>query len=205
MKIKIVTFMWEPDEHSFSFSRMYDETWVDKLYRGFKRNLTEDFDFILICDKDREFEEDIIQIPFIGKPSYAATTQGYKFNEPSILVGLDTVVTGNCDHLVEYCMTADKIALPRDPYYPEKQCNGVVLIPAGMSDIYNKHNGENDMDWINTQPHNIIDDIWPNQVVSYKKNVLHGALNDARIVYFHGKMKPDSLSEREPWINTHWV
>lgn len=121
-----------------------------------------------------------------------------------ILVGLDTVVTGNCDHLVDYCYTAEHFALPRDPYNKAQACNGVALVPAKHGHIGHDHNGENDMEWVRKFPHNYIDDLFPGQVNSYKGHVESYGLGDTRICYFHGMKKPHQLS-REPWIKKHWV
>jgi hypothetical protein len=120
-----------------------------------------------------------------------------------ILTGLDTVITGNVDHLAKYCLTSDVIALPRDPYAKERACNGVALVPAGNAKVYEDWRGENDMEWMRKQPHQFIDDLFPDQVVSYKGHVMEHGVGDARIVYFHGRMKPHELSDL-PWIAEHW-
>src|SRR6185312_8769524 len=115
----------------------------------------------------------------------------------------DTVVTGDVSHLANYCMTAKKIALPRDPYQPDISCNGVALIPAGQQHIYRNWRGENDMEWVRKHPHDLIDDLFPSQVVSYKAHVKKNGIGDARIVYFHGYEKPHEVKEH--WINQHWT
>ena len=125
-----------------------------------------------------------------------------------ILVGLDTVIVGNIDHLATYCLEKDMIALPRDPYCPERSCNGVALIPEGQHHVYRNWHGENDMEWLRQQKHAFIDDIFPGQVLSYKVDVKKKN-NDqlpenARIVYFHGDYKPHELTDL-PWIKQHWI
>ena len=201
--LQAVTCLWAPNSHSYPFSRMYDESWVEKLYRGFRRNLTGDFNFVVFTDSPREFSEPIMQLPLLAlKPDYSAMCEPYALNEPMILVGLDTIITGNIDHLAEYCLTKDKMALPRDPNRPEMACNGVALVPAGHEDIANNSTGENDMKWVRRFPHVYIDDLFPGQVVSYKGHVKKHGLGDARIVYFHGHEKPHELDE--DWIREHW-
>lgn len=201
--LTIATLFWQANRNSRSFSTMYDVNWVEKLYRGFRRNLTQPFRFVCFVDQVYAFAHPEIVIRAIAdaEPSYSTCIEPYGLGEPMILVGLDTVVTGNIDHLAEYCLTADTIALPRDPYKPAQACNGVALVPRGNAHVYRRHNGENDMDWMRAQPHTFIDDLFPGHVVSYKGKA-KGGLDDARIVYFHGEEKPHQLNVG--WISENW-
>tara|TARA_R100001086_G_scaffold249474_3_gene189321 strand:- start:1156 stop:1749 length:594 start_codon:yes stop_codon:yes gene_type:complete len=195
--------LWEPNEASLSFSRMYDESWVEKLYRGFKRHLTVPFEFICFTDKERTFSEsEIKQEPIESELNYGAYIEPFKMNEPMILVGLDTVITGNIDHLAEYCLEGGKLAVPRDPFFPEKVCNGVALIPGGSAWVFEGHEGQNDMDYIRSLDVAVIDDIWPGEVVSYKGHVKGYGLDGVKICYFHGEEKPHQLTH--DWIEREW-
>lgn len=203
--ITVATLLWSPNENSFSFSRMYDESWVEKLYRGFARNLTLPFRFVCFTDRDRTFAEPIQQERIRGRLDYSACIEPYRLGVPMILVGLDTVVTGNCDHLAMYCLEAKRLAVPRDPYRPSVVCNGVGLVPAGHASIATEHDGKtNDMDWIRAHRPAVLDDLFPGQVVSYKVHVKGRKLGDARIVYFHGEAKPHQEYATQPWIREHW-
>ncbi len=200
--ITIATMLWDANEHSRDFSRGYDETWVEKLYRGFDRNLAQPFRFVCFTDRFREFDEPIQQQAFRrhGAPDYGFCIEPFILNEPSIIVGLDTIIVGPVDHLADWCMTADKIALPNP--YGKEACNGVVLCPAGKRGIFDGWRGENDMDWLRLQPHETIDKIWPGEVASYKAHIRGKGLGNARICYFHGVPKPDAINE--PWVKLHW-
>lgn len=183
---------------------MYTAEWVEKLYRGFKRNTTYEFDFVVYTDKLREYKEPIIQKLLSGDNfGYGDCIQPYEMNVPMILVGLDTIITGNIDHLVRYCFSADRIALP-NAVYKEGACNGVSLVPGNMkSEYFDGWNGENDMDWICSKEHYRIDNLFPEHVVSYKGHVMDTGLGDARIVFFHGNPKMDKISTR--WIRENWI
>lgn len=201
--ITIATLLWDPTAESLATSRCYDETWVDKLYRGFGRNLSDDFRFVCFVDRLRSFCEPVEQELIRGRPGYAACIEPYRLGVPMILVGLDTVVTGDCDDLADYCLTAEQIAVPRDPYNPAQVCNGVALVPAGFGHVAAAHDGRtNDMDWIRAQSPAVIDDLFPGEVVSYKGQVARHGLGDARIVYFHGAEKPHELTTG--WLREHW-
>lgn len=206
--ITIATLLWAPNRHSYPFSR-YTESDVEKLYRGFARNLSVPFRFVCYVDTIRNFAEPIGQRLINGEPSYASCIQPYEMNEPMILVGLDTIVVGNCDHLAAYCLGAQKMAVPRDPFFPQTVCNGVGLIPAGHAWVKAEQpEGKNDMEWIRSLWKDgrvdVIDDMFPRAVVSYKGHTKkHGIEDETAIVYFHGELKPAELPH-VGWIARHW-
>lgn len=203
--LTVATLLWGVNEHSRSFSSMYDESWVEKLYRGFARNLSESFRFVCYTDRPYEFAEPVDQVRMRSKvPTYADCIQPYELGGPMILVGLDTIVCGPIDHLAESCERRLDLGLPRDPYNQAQACNGVALVPAGFERVASDHRGENDMEWVRKFPHSYLDDEFPGQVVSYKGHVKRKGLGDARIVYFHGRDKPHELGEL-PLIREHWV
>jgi hypothetical protein len=201
----VASCLWDANKHSQEFSRGYSEIWVDRLYRGFARNLTVPFRFVLFSDRPREFSEPIDQRPLTStKIDYGCFTEPYKLNEPMILVGLDTVIVRNIDHFAHYCMTGDKIALPRNPYNAEQSINGVALVPAGHRKVFDDWRGENDMEWMRKFPWQPIDDLWPGQVVSLKAHRIRDiGLGEARVVYFHGRPKQPELLHLN-WIRDNW-
>lgn len=202
--ITIATLFWQANKRSLPFSSMYDESWVEKLYRGFARNLTVPFRFVCYTDRERTFSEDVLQKMIASpEPGYGDCIQPYEMGEPMILVGLDTIVCGNIDELADYCLHAPVIALPRDPYHPSRACNGVALVPGGNAKVWQDHTGENDMEWMRKQPHAFIDDLFPGKVISYKGRVMQHGVGSADIVYFHGEQKPHQLPN-DPLILAHW-
>jgi hypothetical protein len=203
----VACVLWDANEHSFEFSTAYDESWVEKLYCGFRRNLTRPFRFVCFTDRKRDFrypaiEQEAIEAPF----GYWSMMEPFRLNAPMILVGLDTIVTGNCDEMADYCFYGDRIAVPRDPIHPEKVCNGVMLVPAGQKALlYDRFpRGGNDMLWIREQEVAIIDDLFPGQCRSFRIHVRTQGLKDTRLVYFHGKMKPHELPH-VGWVDRFWV
>lgn len=203
--INIVTMLFDWNETLLATSRCFDETWVDKLYRGFKRNLTVPFDFIVFTDRVRNFKEPVIQELMVSSgPGYGKFTEPYRLNEAMILCGLDTVIVKNVDHLVDYCLRAKKIAVPCNPYQPNQCINAVALVPPGHADVFHTWNGENDMEWLRTFDVDFTDDLFPGELVSLKfHDVRRKGLQGASIVYFHGNHKPHQLLHL-PWIQEHW-
>lgn len=205
--ITIATLLWDPNRRSKSFSAMYDEAWVEKLYRGFARNLTWPFQFVCFTDRDREFAEPVEQFRLSSRePGYADCLQPFEATRhgPMILVGLDTIVCGAVDHLAAYAETADVLALPRDPYNPAQACNGVCLIPGGHDWVWSEWDGQgSDMDRCRAVEHVFIDDLFPGQVQSFKGAVRGQGIGDTRICYFHGEEKPHQLPAGHALLE-HW-
>lgn len=208
--ITIACAFWDANPLSKQFSRHYTEADVCALYRGFQKHLTLPFRFVCWTEKDRDFAEDGIEQRRLQdeRPCYGSLTQCYELNTPTIMVGLDTIIVGNCDDLARYCLEADKPAVPMDPFQPDIVCNAVSLVPAGHDWLWREYSGQNDMDWIrdNWKAGRIVafDKLFPGQVVSYKRHVEKVGLQpDMRIVYFHGERKPHELGH-VGWIKRHW-
>lgn len=204
--LHVTTTLWKPNHASHKFSRCYDESWVERLYRGFKRNLTQEFAFLCFVDEFRQFKEPAIgQERLRHRPAgYGSCIEPFRLDAPMIFVGLDTVITGNVDRFADYCLTKDRIAVPRDPYLPKQVCNGVCLVPAGHGDVYESWSGQNDMEWIRRQKGlAVLDDLFPGQVKSYKAQFRGDGLGDARIVYFHGNPKMHEIDD--PDLLEHWI
>lgn len=215
--LHVATCLWQANQRTLRNSGTYTEEWVEKLYRGFRRNLTVPFRFVCFCDYPRRFNEPINQMALTSKRiDYGSFTEPYKLNEPMILVGLDTVIVGNIDHLAEWCLTGDRVALPRDPKsvrlkaegYPDQSINGVALVPKGWRRIYDEWDGvTNDMVHLRKYPWECMDDRWPGAAVSYKLAVRpndNRVPDGARIVYFHGAPKMNSLLGLD-WVRNGWT
>lgn len=208
--ITVAACLWDANPLSKQFSRHYTEADVCALYRGFKRNLTVPFRFVCWSEKERDYAETAIEQRRLRdeRPSYGSLTQCYELNEPTIMVGLDTIIVGNCDHIASYCLEAEKPAVPMDPFIPDTVCNGVTLVPAGNDWLWREYHGQNDMDWIRDswKAGRVIafDKLFPNQIVSYKRHVeKQGLGEDVRICYFHGEKKMHELPH-VGWISRHW-
>jgi hypothetical protein len=201
--LTVATCFWEANRRSVPSSRCYTPEWVNKLARGFARNLTLPHRFVVLTDKAYDFAKGIEQ-ELLGtdEPDWHSMIEPFRIEGPLIVVGLDTIIRSNIDHLARWCERADRIALPRSPGKPYA-CNGVALVPVGMTGIHAQWRGENDMEWLRAQPHVMIDDLWPEQVVSYKQYVRPKGTRQSRIVYFHGSPKMQDILH-EPWVAEHW-
>lgn len=208
--LNVTTCLWDANEYSHGFSRCYDESWVNKLYAGFKRNLTVPFRFVAFTDRERKFAQGVEQERLaMVEPHYGACIEPFKLDAPQIFCGLDTVVVGNCDHLADYALSASRPAVPRDAFYPQTVTNSVVIAPAGCAAmLWDGYGGENDMHWVRGKfargEVDVLDQLFPRQIVSYRGRVQWMGLEDeTRIVFFHGVRKPHEL-DRIDFIREHW-
>lgn len=214
--LHIATMLWDVDEHSYDFSRCYSEIWVERLFQAFRRHLSLPFVAVCFTDRRRLFSEGIYQeqIQLPREAGYGRFIEPFRLGVPMILVGLDTIVLGNIDQLAQWCMTGNKVALPRDPYQPARSINGVALIPAGHSGIYHRYCEllaisktlrPTDMEFLRIQDTCFIDDMFPGDVISFKAHkVRTEGPKDAKIIYFHGRPKMHELPD-DQLIKEHWI
>ena len=110
---------------------VYDPAYVEKLYRGFKRNLTIPFDFVCLVDKNYIFQEDIKAVRFKRSVDQYGWMSLMEMYRPEICegirltVGLDTIITGPVDDILQ--AQVSKFAGCTDPMYPKQICNAITL------------------------------------------------------------------------------
>jgi hypothetical protein len=203
--LTVATCFWQANRHTAAASSCYTPEWVNRLARGFARNLTIPHRFVVLTDRHYVgFDPEVTQERLSTDcPDWASMIEPFRIEGPLIVAGLDTVICGNIDHLATWCLVGDRIALPRSPG-KDYACNGIAFVPAGYRSVYEDWDGvRNDMEWLRTQPHVLIDKLYGSAVVSYKCDVRPNGLGDARVVYFHGRPKTDSLLHLD-WVREHW-
>lgn len=206
----------------------YNSNYVDKLFRGIRRNTSKEFIFTCFTDDGQHIKEDVrIQpIPFFtgdwnskiglyNKKLYVPGEQIFYFD-------LDTVVVGNLDEIFEY--RGDFILL-RDFYRANGFGSGLMSFAPEAVDFmwtnytkgYKPRHG--DQGWCEEQYPTA--DIWqekyPGKVISYKVHIVGkgklkhphytkhpGTLETASIVCFHGTPNPHELKKLE-WMETNWI
>jgi hypothetical protein len=80
--LHITTCLWARNRHSGRFCPGYDESWVERLYRGFRRNLTVPFRFVCLVDIERQFNEpDIEQLVMLTQePENGALAEAFRLD-----------------------------------------------------------------------------------------------------------------------------
>lgn len=202
----IACCLWDANDKSKDFSKCFDETWVDKLYRGFSRHLTRPFRFVCFTDRVRTFCDGVHQERLAAKvPGYGCLMEPFKLNEPMIVCGLDMIVLRNIDHMANYCLSGDKIAAPIHPSKPQDGViNPVAFVPAGFRRVFDEWNGENDMVWLRKFGPVTTDGMWPRQILSLKlHDVRRKGTQGAHIIYWHGTPKPHQMANVD-FVKENW-
>lgn len=175
------------------------QDYVDRLYRGVKRNLLVPFAFHVITEKDTDAE---------GWWAKLAMFQPGKFEGRCIGIDLDTIITGNLDHVAGY---RGPFAGLSDFYHPHQFASGVMMWEAGVADhIWTKwveagkptfHPG-GDGSWVGQMMPKAerLQTLYPGQFVSFKKHCVNGLPDGARMVCFHGNPRPHMMRD----LMAHW-
>ena len=237
-EITVVTVLFDGRNTSVPHTvGVYTPEWVDKLYRGIQRNYSGKFNFICLTDQNYKFEEPVKNVRLsMSVDQYGWLSlvdmyrpdlcDGYRFT-----IGLDTIITGRLDDILEY---RPRVALCQDPFYPDLVCNAVTIASPEFCEEYWKlwkwknkawidecqisfkkesTGGEvkapSEMEVLRMYYNDVdrLDKIFPGRILSYKKDIQRDesiSPEDATIIYFHGKPKPHQIVNQK-WVRRHWV
>ena len=227
--ITFITALFDGEKLRIPHStKIYDGTWVDKLYRGIQRYY--DGNFELVCLVDREYDdikEPVRQIKFLEmgrgwiciiEKFRPDLTRGKRFT-----LGLDTIITSNIDDI---CSFGGPMGMISDTMDTGRVCNGITIADSKSCD-YVWNIWTNRREWVyNTftildgVPSEMmllrdlfdqgghcprLDKIYSNKIFSYKMQFRHNPdlLETASIVYFHGDPKPHQLMNTK--LLEHWI
>jgi len=214
-------------------AEIYNTEWADKLYRGLKRNITTDFELVCLVDDDYTFKESIRAIPFLDPttPGWSLLAELFRpdiTTNRRMIIGLDTVIMSNIDDILSFPLD---VGLVSDPMIEGDVCNAICIVSDKTSN-YIWDVWTNKRDWVlkhcRLAPWNIpselemmrklfnedgrvprIDIGFPNRILSYKCHIMPNPtlLNNASIVYFHGKPKLQQLNRVKfnPKILDNWI
>jgi hypothetical protein len=180
-----------------SIPPLYQEGgYVEKLYEGLRRNLTEPFEFNVLRESKY--------------PSWWAKMDAFAtITEPSVYMDLDTVITGNCDFLFDY---TGEFCIRKNPW-SGAWCDAslISLSPQTAMQItgYFFEDPERAMRTFRSDQEMLAYlfqpwDVWsPGKTASYKADHLENGPGDASIVAFHGEPKPHQLPETH-WVREYW-
>jgi hypothetical protein len=99
-----VTWLFDPNKtNAWTIGQFYGYKpfWVDRLYRGIKRNFKEDFELVCMVDDDYPFEEPIRAVKFVDPVQGQGMLPMLEAWRPDITTnrrvsfGLDTIITGD--------------------------------------------------------------------------------------------------------------
>ncbi len=193
--------------------------YVNNLFDMVTRNLpTGNYKFQCFTDNAEGLAEGIEACPLPEGVSgwwnklYLFKQGVFPAGERVIFFDLDTLITGPLDDLVKY---DGDFAILRD-FYHDRYGPGVMLWKAGLSceiwDSYEKAGFPTDLplgdlSWINQcfaewqyKP-DILQDLFPGQICSYKAHARYAPPSGVRVVCFHGLPRPH---EAGGWVDEVW-
>jgi hypothetical protein len=219
----------------------YGPEYVNRLYAGVRRNSTVDFKFWCFTDDSAGIvpEVTIAPLPYAGQLHSWWNKLNLFSRDIPILPGqqifyidLDTLVVDNIDALLQ--AHPGNMIILRDFYHGIKKTanlmgSGLMSWKHGrFNHVWDKFISNpkkhieragtyGDQWWIEQQVPNAVfwQDLFPEQVVSFKVHCRKGLPDLARIVCYHGRPSiPESVSEitelgkitiaPQPWVLKHW-
>lgn len=218
----------------------YGVEYVNRLRAAVERHTTIPYRFHCYTDDAVALNTNIVAHALPNNGLEGWWNKMYLFNrdngiatgEQIVYVDLDTLITGNIDHILEH--TADRIVMLEDFYYGIAKTAGRIA-----SGLMSWRHGDYHYLWerfiqdpvqavASVRPHgdqhyiaSQIDgcDFWqqlfPEQIVSFKVHCRSGLPKSARIVCYHGRPNiPDSAAkintsyiwtiDPQPWVLEHW-
>jgi len=204
--------------------------YVNRLYDMVSRNLPEGFEARFICftDDATGLNEGITAkpLPVEGLTGWwnklALFKEGVFDNgDRVIFFDLDTVIVSKLDDIVKY---DGPFAILRDFYRPGGLGSAVMAweVSVAYHQIWDNWNCDGrpeipggDQAWLelfftidgplrryNTLTYNILQDLFPDNFVSYKVHAQHGIPKGARVVCFHGIPRPHHVIGN--WVEKVW-
>jgi len=213
----------------------YDSDYVNKLYFGMKRNTTVDFLFHCFTDDNDGIHEDIIPHPLPYKNVEGWWQKLYLFSDEINIEGrilfldLDTLITGNIDKYIthndgfvtlrDFWAKGDNVGSAIlsyevgkhkkiwDTFIIDPQKAITELAPHGDQKWIQKHHRANERTYWQ--------DLFPNEVLSFKTHCRGGVPPDGKIICFHGKPSiPESINTitrvqgfvipPTKWVEEYW-
>jgi len=122
-----------------------------------------------------------------------------------LFLDLDTIITGNLDPFLEY---SGDFALLRD-FYRDGYGSGVMVWNGDHSHIWDDYVkagypvlSGGDQAWIENYDAQLLQDLYPGKIVSYKVHAREWPPDGASIVCFHGNPNPHDYPSK--WIEQVW-
>jgi hypothetical protein len=202
----------------------YGPEYVNKLYAGIKRNTSLSFNLHCFTDDSSGLNSNIISHPLPYKKLDGWWNKLYLFSKEIPITGrilyidLDTLITGNIDNILIHndgfvvlrdfltgiwpsITTNDSVGSGLISYESHKHSYIWEEFLKNPEKIIQSIKPNGDQVWIQKMQSERLywQDLFQNQIVSFKVHCNKGLSNDARIVCYHGKPSiPDSINKVTP-------
>jgi hypothetical protein len=191
----------------------YDVSWVEKLYRGIKRNLDLKFDFVCLSN---------IQTPFntikldIGYDIFWNKIQLFdKLNEPVLYFDLDVVICKNITEMVVN-LPKNKFLMVKEPYM--NIINSSIMFwdnnvkylyeqfsPSITTNYSNSGTKFGDQSYIvdHVKEYDLFENYLPPNFIQWQHHKIDTPIEDPGIIIFTGSQKPH-ISTLEI-VRNNWI
>lgn len=182
--------------------------YVNILHAAVERHLTVPHKFV--CFTDNPTGINCETRPIKGDGWFAKLYLFKEFTEGKVIFfDLDTLIVDNINFMAKF---NGKFAILRDFYRPKGYGSGVMMWRGGfgheITDSYEADgcpmvNG-GDQIYIESKVKKakLLQDLYPNKIVSYKAHAMTGKPDKAAIVAFHGYPKPSDFTFG--WVHDEW-
>ncbi|CAD8098711.1 unnamed protein product [Paramecium primaurelia] len=203
----------------------YGPDYVNKLYNGFKRHCTRQFNFICVTDDPKDLQNGIItrelKKGWTGWWGKATLFMDYYEYPPGKLffIDLDMIITGNVDEIMDYkgafgILKTDEIACEKQ----NKNGYNSSIVIWNNREVFKRIFTELDSNWKNIQKFivrfdfwlemivenaDFLQDIYPTQISDFVFECKEQVPQNTRIVTFPRMPKPDSYPAE--WIKEKWI
>lgn len=218
----------------------YGSEYVNRLFFALKRHTNIPFTFHCFTEKPEKINPGVIihPLPYEGLDGWwnklYLFSKEIKIDGRIFYIDLDTIVTGNVDQIISYdkdfvvlrdfftglasgIKTNDYVGSGLMSFEAHKHSHmwdEFMIDPQGIINSIKPHG---DQVWVMRKQLERVywQDLFPNQIVSFKVHCREGLPADARIICYHGKPSiPDSITKASkaqwwtipaaPWVADHW-
>lgn len=193
---------------------VYTAEWVGRLQRAAERFLRP-HRFVCLSDVPAPCERIPLAHDFPGWWAKVELFRPGLFDGTVLFVDLDTLLLGDCRELWSYAGT---LAALRDFTRPDLRASGLLLWKAGEVDLYERALADRSagryesrlfvpghrMDpwWNKYYRADVLQDLYPGMIGSFKVDGLEEGPKEHRIVCFHGLPKPEDV---QGWVAEAWA
>jgi len=198
-------------------SNVYNEKYVNILYKALLRNTTIPFNFICLSNIKWDADFEIIEFKNLDWKGWWAKIEMFNYIGKTITIDLDTLIVSNIDELLTLpgkC-APDEIFMMKAPNPNRTFTTSIMAWDGDFSFVYDNFEYSRDIkfDW---DQFYVLNELKKkniaikaiqetvNGIYSYKRQWKNAEQEDTKIIWFHGKPRIHEMVKLEI-VNKNWV